>query len=132
MLDFNKNYVDEICTTGPNRYPFSNPSQASMTPVERAWASQKRLDSMNQMQMKNVRVLAAKKTQRKLIVANDLSDDENDDLPGPDELDLQTPYRRPTVVNTPQDTDEPLSDYVTVRLAIARARAMDKYRQTHL
>jgi hypothetical protein len=27
--------------------------------------------------------------------------------------------------------DEPLSDYVTVRLAVARAKAMAKYRELH-
>ena len=109
-----------------------NQSQAKTNVAERAWDYQKPSVSMNQMQTKNVRVLAAKKTQRKFIVANDLTDPENDDLPGPDELDLQVPFRRPSVVNKPVDADEPLSDYVRIRLAVARARAMDKYRQTYL
>jgi hypothetical protein len=38
--------------------------------------------------------------------------------------------RKPKVVNPdPVDDDEELSDYVTVRLAVARARAMQKYRE---
>lgn len=82
--------------------------------------------------MKNVRALAAKKTQRRFIVINDLTDDESDDPPGPDELDLQVLYRRPTLVTVPADPDEPLSDYISIRLAVARSRAMDLYRQNYL
>jgi hypothetical protein len=38
--------------------------------------------------------------------------------------------RKPKVVNPdPVDDDEELSDYVSVRLAVARARAMQKYRE---
>ena len=109
-----------------------NQSQAKTNVAERASDYQKLSDSVNQMQMKNVRVLAAKKTQRKFIITNDLTDDENDDLPGPDELDLQVPFRRPNVVNRPVDADEPLSDYVRVRLFVARARALERYRQIYL
>jgi hypothetical protein len=38
--------------------------------------------------------------------------------------------RKPKVINfEPVDDDEELSDYVAVRLAVARARAMQKYRE---
>ena len=37
--------------------------------------------------------------------------------------------RRPKVVNTPDSADDDVSDYVAVRLAVARARAMQKYRE---
>jgi hypothetical protein len=38
--------------------------------------------------------------------------------------------RKPKVTNpNPVDDDEELSDYVAVRLAVARARAMQKYRE---
>ena len=40
--------------------------------------------------------------------------------------------RRPKVAPLPVDeSDEELSDYVQVRLAVARARAMQKYREVH-
>jgi hypothetical protein len=84
---------------------------------------------MNQTLMKSVVARVTPRTQRRLLVIEGVVDDGNDDPPGPDELDLQTPYRRPRIVETPVDTD--LSDYVTVRLAVARARAMEIYRKNH-
>ena len=40
--------------------------------------------------------------------------------------------RRPKVTPPPVDhSDDELSDYVTVRLAVARARAMARYRELH-
>jgi hypothetical protein len=107
-------------------------SQAKTNTVAQVQDYPRHSVSMSQMQTKSVAVRAAKKTQRKFIEANDLTDPENDDLPGPDEVDLQVPYRRPSIVNVPVDPDEPLSDYITVRLAVARARAMARYRQIHL
>lgn len=63
-------------------------------------------------------------------LASDLTLDGNDDGDY-DEIDFQVPYRRPELVKhtTQFDDDEPLSDYVTVRLALARAKAMAKYRE---
>ena len=59
-------------------------------------------------------------------------DDDNDD--GYNDIDLQVAYRRPTLVpcdfHCDHDQDE-LSDYVLVRLAVARAKAMAHYRTTH-
>jgi hypothetical protein len=104
----------------------SSQSQAKTTSVERVLASQKHSATMNQMLMKSVVVRVTPRTQRRLLVIEGLTDDENDDAPGPDELDLQAPYRRPRIVdNAPDDS---ISDYVTVRLAVARARAMEIYR----
>lgn len=37
--------------------------------------------------------------------------------------------RRPKVVAPPDSADDEVSDYVAVRLAVARARAMQKYRE---
>lgn len=56
----------------------------------------------------------------------DSSDDDDDDVV----QDLHVGPRRPTVVHdqVDQDSDE-LSPYVTVRLAVARAKAMAKYRE---
>jgi len=53
-------------------------------------------------------------------------DDSDDD--GYDDIDLHVAYRRPTLI--PCDHDE-LSDYVLVRLALARAKALDRYRIIH-
>jgi hypothetical protein len=103
-------------------------SQAKMTSVERVEVFHKRSVLMNRTVTKSVLVHAIPRTQRRLLITNNLIDDENDDPPGPDELDLQSPYTRPRIVK-PHDNDDDLSDYVTVRLAVARARAMQKYRE---
>lgn len=103
-----------------------NPSQASTNSVERVLEFQKHSAMMNQTVMRSAVVHAIPRAQRRLLVTNDLTDDENDDLPGPDELDLQSLYRRPRIVdNSP---DEAISEYAMVRLAVARARAMAVYR----
>lgn len=39
--------------------------------------------------------------------------------------------RRPKVVKPEPKLDDELSDYVLVRLAVARARALERYRQVH-
>ena len=59
------------------------------------------------------------------LVYEDDSDDDDDVV-----QDIHVGPRRPTVVNdqVDQDTDE-LSPYATVRLAVARAKAMAKYRE---
>jgi hypothetical protein len=51
-----------------------------------------------------------------------------------DEIDFQVAFPRPRIVenNTAENEDDAeLSDYVTVRLAVARAKAMAKYRKLH-
>lgn len=101
-------------------------SQAKTTSVERVLVYQQRTVLVNRTAMKSALVHATPRAQRRLLVINDLTDDENDDPLGPDELDLHAPYRRPRIVdNSP---DEGVSDYVAVRLAVARARAMEIYR----
>jgi hypothetical protein len=65
-----------------------------------------------------------------LSKVQDDNDDDNDDYT----QDVQVGYRRPNIVQDRQDhetDDEPLSDYVVVRLAVARARAMARYRELH-
>ena len=105
-----------------------NSSQASTIQVRPAAASLRPLALKNRTVTKSVLALAIPKHQRKLF---DLTDDEDDDLPGPDELDLQSPYARPrlTEKRTDLDLNDDISDYVTVRLAVARARALAKYRE---
>ena len=107
-----------------------NTSQASMTQVQPASLSHKHLELKNRTVTKNaLAYVALKKPQRKLLVINDLEDDERDDPPGPDELDLQSPFRRPKIVENPPDDE--LSGYIMVRLAVARAKAMAKYREIY-
>jgi len=61
--------------------------------------------------------------------------EEDDDDGGPEELDYHRAYGRPKVYyvdETVTDSDDqPLSDYVTVRLALSRAKALLKYRETY-
>ena len=59
---------------------------------------------------------------RSYIVNSSIDDSDDDDA---DILDLHTGYRRPRVVD---NDDEELSDYVKLRLAVARARALAIYR----
>lgn len=104
-----------------------NPNQAKTSALAQGSDFRERSALTNQMLTKNVRVLATKKAQRRLLVTEGLSDGD-DGPPGPDELDLQTPYRRPRLVETPKSADD-LGEYASVRLAVARARALEIYRQ---
>ena len=101
----------------------SMPSQAKMTTMERAFTSHKLSVLKTQTAMKNVLVLATSRAQRHLLV----TDNDDNDLPGPDELDLHVPYSRPRIVDN--DNGDTISDYVAVRLAVARAKALQKYNE---
>jgi hypothetical protein len=107
-----------------------SPSQAKTSDVVQATPYQTRSVLKTRMQTKSVLVRAVPKHQRKFLATNILLIDDEDNGPaGPDELDLHTLFRRPKVVDTPVD-DADVSDYVRIRLEVARARAMEKYRQT--
>lgn len=103
-----------------------NPSQAKTSATAQVLDSHKRSVSMSQMRTKSVLARAVPRAQRRLLVTNDVSDGD-DGPPGPDELDLQSSYRRPKLVETP-DSSNDVSDYIAIRLAVARARAMEIYR----
>jgi hypothetical protein len=105
-----------------------SPSQAKTSDAVQATPYQKRSALKNPTLTKNVLVRAVPRHQRKFLATNVLHVDlEDDDPAGPNELDLHTAYRRPKVVEQPAD-DVDVSDYVRVRLAVARARAMAAYR----
>lgn len=107
----------------------STSSLAKMTSTERVFLRQEQQKLNIRTQTKNVLAHALPKTQRKFVVTNNLTD-EDSDLPGPDELDLQTAFRRPRIVDNisaPEDVE--LSDYISVRLMVARARALQKYNE---
>lgn len=65
-----------------------NLSQAKMTSTERAFISHKRSVLMSQTAIRNVLVHATPRSHKRLLIVNELIDDENDDPPGSDELDL--------------------------------------------
>jgi hypothetical protein len=56
----------------------------------------------------------------------ELNDDELDLDP---ELDLHRSYIRPRLITVDLDDDDEVSDYVAIRLAIAREKAMQAYRE---
>jgi hypothetical protein len=106
-----------------------NTSQAKTNPMERVFMYHRQHQLKTQTQIKSVWLHSLSKAQRRLAVTSDLEDDDNDNAPGPDELDLQVLYRRPEVLKPPQitATDEDLSDYVRFRLMLARIKALQKY-----
>jgi len=57
-------------------------------------------------------------------------DDEDYGPAGPDELDLQRGYGRPKL--SKPFYDDGVSDYVAIRLALIREKALQKYRETVL
>ena len=60
---------------------------------------------------------------------DEIDDGDND---GYDDIDFHVAYRRPTLIPCDikcHNHDDELSDHVLVRLAIARAKAMDRYRE---
>lgn len=106
-----------------------NQSQASMTSVEKVTVYQKRSELKNQTLTKSVLVRAVPKYKRQVLAVN-LDLDDNDDPAGSDELDVYVGYRRPNLVKD-QQSDDDVSDYVSVRLAVARAKALQAYRQKY-
>ena len=72
---------------------------------------------------------------RQYPLLSNLIIDDNDDDDGPEELDYHRAYGRPKVYKVDEKIvdlgDDPLSDYVVVRLAVARAKAMQKYREIY-
>jgi len=57
-------------------------------------------------------------------------DDEDYGPAGPDELDLHRGFSRPKL--SEPFIDDEVSDYVAIRLAVIRVRALQKYRETVL
>jgi hypothetical protein len=72
---------------------------------------------------------------RQHLLLSNLSFDDEDDEDAEFVQDVHVSYRRPSLIQDQDEKeiqdDEPLSDYVTVRLAVARAKAMAKYRELH-
>ena len=60
--------------------------------------------------------------------ASNLEADEDDDYDDLSVIDFQQGYRRPKLVD---DKETDVSDYITIRLAVSRAKAMQKYREIY-
>jgi len=118
--------MKKLAVTALTLFLVLNPSQAKTSAAAQAQEFPKRSVSKTQMRTKSVLARAVPRAQRRLFVTNDLTD-VNDGPPGPDELDLQSSYRRPELVKIRETVDD-VDDYVTVRLAVARARAIEIYR----
>jgi hypothetical protein len=89
---------------------------------------------LSQLPLSKTKKRQLKLSQQRPQLSNTIVDD-NDDDGGPEELDYHRAYSRPKVYFVDEQVidfdDEPLSDYVTVRLAVARAKAMQKYREIY-
>ncbi len=107
-----------------------SPSQAKTTAEVAVSGSHKHLGLKIQTQTKSVLARAVSRTKKQLLVINNKLDVDDPELPGSDDIDLHKSYSRPRVVKKQELLDDELSDYVTIRLAVARAKAMEKYRQT--
>ena len=60
--------------------------------------------------------------------ASNLEADEDDDYDDLSVIDFQQGYRRPKLVD---DKETDVSDYIAIRLAVSRAKAMQKYREIY-
>ena len=93
------------------------------------------LSLLNLSKTKKLQLKLSQQSQQLPQLSNTIIDDDDDD-DGPDDLDYHRAYSRPKVYKVEQQVtdfdDEPLSDYVTVRLAVARAKAMQKYREIYV
>ena len=91
--------------------------------------SQLRLPKTKKLQLK-----LSLQSQQRPQLSNTIIEEDDDDG-GPEELDYHRAYGRPKVYFVDEQItdfdDEPLSDYVTIRLAVARAKAMQKYREIY-
>jgi hypothetical protein len=87
------------------------------------------------LKLSKTKRLQLKLSQQQPLLSNTIIDDDDDDDDS-GEQDYHRAYSRPKVVKVEEkvidfDDNKPLSDYVTVRLAVARAKAMLKYRETY-
>ena len=107
-----------------------NLSQANTIQSPRPLIFQKHSELKTLTPTKNVLVRVAPKSQRRLLTIFELDDSDDNSPAGPDELTMQGPYGRNRYIEKRKnfDTDE-VSDYVALRLAVARAKAMAKYRE---
>ena len=89
---------------------------------------------LSQLPLSKTKKRQLKLSQQRPLLSNTIIDEDDDDG-GPEELDYHRAYGRPKICYVEEKItdfdDEPLSDYVTARLAVARAKAMQKYREIY-
>ena len=124
--------MKKLAVTALSLFLVLSPSQAKTTTEVKDSAYRKHSVLKTPTRTKSVLARVVPRAQRRLLVNNDITDGD-DGPPGTDELDLHCGYRRP---ESPRDLEiesdpDDLSDYVVVRLAVARARAMARYREIH-
>ncbi len=119
--------MKKLAVTALTLFLVLSSSQASTSPAKKVSVSQQHSGLKNPTRTKSVLVRAVPKAQRRLLVTNDASDGD-DGPPGSGELDMHQSYRRPELVRD-SDTDSELSEYVRMRLLIARVRALQKYQE---
>jgi hypothetical protein len=124
--------MKKLAVTALSLFLVLSPSLAKTSAEVKDLAYRKHSVLKTPTRTKSVLARAVPRAQRRLLVINDITDGD-DGPPGPNELDLHNGYRRPEspkALNIDSDSDD-LSDYVVVRLAVARARAMARYRAIH-
>lgn len=93
------------------------------------------LSLLNLSKTKKLQLKLLQQKSNQPLLSNTIIDDDDDD-DGPEEIDYHRAYGRPKVYNVEETVtdsdDQPLSDYVTIRLAVARAKAMQKYREIYV
>jgi hypothetical protein len=93
------------------------------------------LKALNLSKTKKLQLRLSLQSQQHPQLSNTTIDDDDDD-DGPDDLDYHRAYSRPKVYFVDEQVidsdDQPLSDSVIVRLAVARAKAMQKYREIYV
>jgi hypothetical protein len=89
---------------------------------------------LSQLPLSKTKKRQLKLSQQRPLLSNTIIE-EDDDNDGPEELDYHRAYGRPKVYYVDETVidlgDQPLSDYVTVRLTLSRAKALLKYRETY-
>ncbi|NBR26000.1 MAG: hypothetical protein EBU08_19910 [Micrococcales bacterium] len=105
-----------------------NPSQAKTIDAVQVLESPKRSELMNPMRTKSVLVRVVPRHKKQTLITNSELDD-SDSGPVSEEIDLHVAYRRPELIRDALTDWDDVSDYVAVRLAVARARAMQAFRQ---
>lgn len=73
--------------------------------------------------------MTKKPLQKKQIINLSDLDDEDYGPPGPEELDQHRGYRKPKLSKPFED--DSVSDYVAIRLAVIRAKTLQKYREIY-
>jgi hypothetical protein len=92
------------------------------------------LKVLNLSRTKKLQIRLLQKSSQQPLLLSNISIDNDDDDDGPEILDFHCAYSCPKVARKviDFDDDKPLSDSVTSRLADARAKAIQKYREIYI